>query len=327
MGRPATGGSHRGGTPPVGTDPQRARRPPCRWHACRPGRTCSDALMLSPPATTRFSLAAEQLGHCLLMRDRTRTASSDPLPVACECRLNLGCLQDLSRSVALHRPEPPEIGDRDDRGGFPAEVDHFVRRSRIWVTSRMYAHAATVPAPGRVAMLTRQSGRAGKCGPPVIQLRGLVDDPLDLAAVDVEFAGYGALAVARGVQGPHRVLQTRRHWQRGWYTVPHDRHRGAHLYPWRFRGSGPMLRPGQRHEEFEGTGKRQRGPGTDRAVTDAMCQVGADGGSDPGTQAPRARGGTGWFRRSEMTAATVVTATAVVIRMSRSVIPAPREAP
>jgi len=41
-------------------------------------------------------------------------------------------------------------------------------------------------------------------------LGGLIDDALDLAAVDVEFAGDGSLAVAGVVPGPYALLQARR---------------------------------------------------------------------------------------------------------------------
>ena len=37
--------------------------------------------------------------------------------------------------------------------------------------------------------------------------RSLVDDALDLAAVNVEFAGYGSLAAASAVPRSHRLLQ------------------------------------------------------------------------------------------------------------------------
>ncbi len=53
--------------------------------------------------------------------------------------------------------------------------------------------------------------------------RSMVDDALDSAAVDVEFAGYGALAVTGVMPGPYRVLQARSFCQRGWCTVIRDR--------------------------------------------------------------------------------------------------------
>src|SRR5215467_2096312 len=42
--------------------------------------------------------------------------------------------------------------------------------------------------------------------PDQVSLCRLVDDLLDPAAVEVEFAGYGALAVALLVQRPYRLL-------------------------------------------------------------------------------------------------------------------------
>lgn len=58
--------------------------------------------VLLAQATTRSSLAAEQLGHRLLMRDRTGPAGRHPFPVSCHRRFYLSLLQQLSRRVALH---------------------------------------------------------------------------------------------------------------------------------------------------------------------------------------------------------------------------------
>lgn len=43
--------------------------------------------------------------------------------------------------------------------------------------------------------------------PVAVWLRGLIDDALDLATVDVERAGYGALAVPGIEPSAHRPLQ------------------------------------------------------------------------------------------------------------------------
>jgi hypothetical protein len=42
---------------------------------------------------------------------------------------------------------------------------------------------------------------------------GVVNDALDFAAVDAEFAGYGALAAASMVPGPYRLLHR---WRASW---------------------------------------------------------------------------------------------------------------
>jgi hypothetical protein len=57
-----------------------------------------------------------------------------------ESGLDLRLFQGLSRSVPLHRPEPPQLGERNDGGGLPAEVDHLVRLGRIWVPRRLHTH-------------------------------------------------------------------------------------------------------------------------------------------------------------------------------------------
>src|ERR1039458_10365340 len=126
---------------------------------------------------------------------------------------------------------------------------------------------------------------------------GVVDDAFDLAAVDAEVAGYGALAAACSVPGPYRLLHR---WRASW----HERcivHRCRRSPVRMTRGDGSCLRLWPRsdegHEEFEGAGQGQRGPGTDQcadgAVAEAVCQVGTDGGGDTGAQAPACQGGYG----------------------------------
>ena len=65
---------------------------------------------------------------------------------------------------------------------------------------------ACAPSLRRVA----ERPRIPEKPPPLDErcLRDLVDDALDLATVDVEFAGYRALAVACVVPGAHRMLQS-----------------------------------------------------------------------------------------------------------------------
>ena len=70
-----------------------------------------------------------------------------------------------------------------------------------------------------------------------VHLRGVVtvEDLLDLAAVDAEFAGYRPLAAARIVPGAYRLFQER---TRRWHTLARHRHRQAD------RGLAEALRPG-----------------------------------------------------------------------------------
>jgi hypothetical protein len=41
--------------------------------------------------------------------------------------LDLGLFQGFGGGVPFDRPEPPQIRQRNDGSGLPAEVDHFVR--------------------------------------------------------------------------------------------------------------------------------------------------------------------------------------------------------
>jgi hypothetical protein len=101
--------------------------------------------MLSPRAAVRSSLAAEQLSHRLVVGDSARPAGSDPLAVRCERGLDLGFFEKRGRGAALDRLEPPQLGQRDDRGRFAAEVDHLIGLVRD--AGRLRGHAATVPGP------------------------------------------------------------------------------------------------------------------------------------------------------------------------------------
>jgi hypothetical protein len=128
-------------------------------------------------------------------------------------------------------------------------------------------------------------------------LYGFIQDAFDFAAVEVEFAGDGALAVAGVVPGPHRLLDAWCLGRRGWCVAVHDLHRVAHVHGWGGRGAGPGLGPDERHQEFERPGQGQGGPGadqgTDWTVAKAVRQVGAGRGQDAGAEAlPRQ----GWYR-------------------------------
>src|SRR5947209_3399018 len=85
--------------------------------------------------------------------------------------------------------------------------------------------------------------------PTVRGLFSFVEHALDLAAVEVEFAGDGALAVAGVVPGPHRLLDAWCLGQRGWCIAVRDRHRVAHVSGWGGCGAGPGFGPDERHQE------------------------------------------------------------------------------
>jgi hypothetical protein len=141
---------------------------------------------------------------------------------------------------------------------------------------------------------TPEAGRAAVS--LIAGLRSLVDDALDLAAVDVEFAGYGALAVPGVVPGPYRLLHAWRFGQREWCVVVLDSHGVVHGDRGGRRGTGSALPSDEGHQEFERAGERQGWPcadqGSDGAVAEAVRQVGADGGGDPGAKAPACQG---WY--------------------------------
>jgi hypothetical protein len=125
---------------------------------------------------------------------------------------------------------------------------------------------------------------------------GVVDYALDFAAVDAQLAGYGALAVACNVPGPYRLLHRWCTGSHGWCIVLR---RGCCLALITCRSGGlcgVWLGSDERHEEFEGSGQGQRGPGADQhpdwAVVQAVGQVLADGGGDAGAQAPARQG---WY--------------------------------
>jgi hypothetical protein len=98
--------------------------------------------------TTGSSLVtAEQFGHDVIMRPCAGTTRSDPFVMRRESGLNLRFLQGFPRSVPLHRPEPPQLHERDDGGGLPAAI-----RQRALADGR-----ATLP-------MLRPDAAAGCCG-------------------------------------------------------------------------------------------------------------------------------------------------------------------
>jgi hypothetical protein len=92
--------------------------------------------------TTRSSLLVEQLGHRLLMRDRSGTPCRYPLPVSRQRGFDVSFLQKLWRSMPLHRLELPQLPERNDRGRLTTQVDHLVAAR---VTGWGCGHGNTVP--------------------------------------------------------------------------------------------------------------------------------------------------------------------------------------
>ena len=125
------------------------------------------------------------------------------------------------------------------------------------------------------------------------------DDAFDLATVDAEVAGYGALAApawCRPVRSaPPLACPLARVAHRALLLVQP----GCVTVGW--LSLDVWFGPDQGHEEFEGASQSEGGPGADQcadgAVAQAMGQVGADGGGDAGPRHQRANGGTGWWRR------------------------------
>ena len=93
------------------------------------------------PGTNGSSLvSAEQLGHDLFVRTRAGTPRGNPLVMCREGGLDLRLFQGFRRGVPFYRTEPPQIRERDDGGGLPAEVDHLVRLFRVRLVSRLHTH-------------------------------------------------------------------------------------------------------------------------------------------------------------------------------------------
>lgn len=124
----------------------------------------------------------------------------------------------------------------------------------------------------------------------------LLDDPFDLAAVDAQFTRDRPLAAACLMSRSYRLLQC---WRIGWrsrYRVLQDRRmwaRGA--LDGRF-GGGSLHWSDDEHAQFVGADQCHGRPcadqGADRAVSQAVRQVGADSGDDADAKAPA---GQGWY--------------------------------
>ena len=91
-----------------------------------------------------------------------------------EGSLDLRLFHGFRRSVPLHCTEPPQLGEWDDGGGLPPQVDHLVRLSRFWAASRLSAHAVngagrisgrSASICGRAQPATPKAERAGKIDP------------------------------------------------------------------------------------------------------------------------------------------------------------------
>src|SRR6266542_3303993 len=128
-------------------------------------------------------------------------------------------------------------------------------------------------------------------------LCSLLDDATDLAAVDLQFSCYGALASPCGVPGAHRPLQGWRVRRQRWRVGFHE-WRGLVLRRVRRTlGRRVALCPDESCEEFEGPDECQGGPSADQgaywSVAEAVRQVSADGGDNASAEAPARQG---WYR-------------------------------
>ena len=82
----------------------------------------------------------------------------------------------------------------------------------------------------------------------------LLDDPLHLASIDAKFAGNGSLAGTGFVPRSYRLLQC-------WRLVLQGGRTGACSHDRQSLFSRPTFGPDEHHEQLEGTGQRQGGPG------------------------------------------------------------------
>jgi hypothetical protein len=131
---------------------------------------------------------------------------------------------------------------------------------------------------------------------------GVVDDALDFAAVDAEFAGYGALAAACMVPGPYRLFHR---WCISWIewcAVLHIRCRLALMACQGGCLCGVWSGSDEGHEEFEGSGQGQGRPGADQGPDESpwarpWARLAPMVAAMPAPRHQRARGGAGWWRR------------------------------
>jgi hypothetical protein len=82
---------------------------------------------LARPATTLFSpAAAKQLGHNLLVGERTGPTGCHPLIMLLEHGVGFGGVEVISRGTVFQRPQPPVLIDRDHHRGLAAQVYEVV---------------------------------------------------------------------------------------------------------------------------------------------------------------------------------------------------------
>ena len=129
---------------------------------------------------------------------------------------------------------------------------------------------------------------------------------LDFPAVDAKFTGYGALTAACAMPGPYRLFHR---WRTSWHGRCTVLRPLVPLGPMTHRNDclrRAWLGSDECHEEFEGSGQGECGPGADQcadgAVAEAVDQVGADGGGDACAQAPACQG---WYRHGAAAALSV----------------------
>ncbi len=188
----------------------------------------------------------------------------------------------LRRAVAVETEVQPLVSDElGIRFWGPSRPPRYLR---FLAGHRLGEQALAVPNPRIKSPLLRSWSHS-------------VEDTSDLAAVEVEFAGDGALAVACLVAHADSLLQRWRNRQLQWCFV-RQRRRSLVSQP---ALSGTCLSAAscadEHHQQLERTNQRQRGPGADQGADRAMSrpvrQVGADRGADPGARAP---GGQPWYR-------------------------------
>lgn len=85
----------------------------------------------------------------------------------------------------------------------------------------------------------------------------MVDNALDLAAVEVEFAGYGALAMTSVVPGQYRLFHGWCGGEFAWCVDVVDRHGLAQVRRVAERGVALAFSPDECHEEFVLQGSRR----------------------------------------------------------------------
>jgi hypothetical protein len=141
--------------------------------------------------------------------------------------------------------------------GTPNAIPELNRVRRTICLLNYFALRAHSRTAARLDVL----GRAARC---LGKLRNLIDNPLNPAAVEIEFTSNGALAVAASVPGLYRLLQAWRFGQRGCGVVFCDRQRLVYARRRSGLDTGSAVSSDECQKEFEGTSQSQGGPGADQ---------------------------------------------------------------